>query len=696
MIWMDVDTALSGVPINLVALTDDTDFKTREESATFNQSGLDLVWNFVTSDGAFTQTAVTPTDTAGDYDWVNQGNGDYTIEIPASGGASINNDTEGYGWFSGFATGILPWRGPTIGFRAAALNDALVDGGDNLDVNAVEWLGTAVTTSATTNLPETDAKSISDNAAAADNVQANIGNLDASVAAIPTTAMRGTDSAATATDLLDKLGAVNESAAAGDPSATESVMQYVKQIVNILAGSAGVVTYPAEAAPGNAISLAEVISAIHADVTGLSGSAMRGTDSASTHAASDVDTTLTASHGAGAWTTGAGGSDRLLMIDTTIATLASQTSFTLTAGSADDKAYENCTIVIEDASTSTQKAKGLISAYTGATKTVTLKYDPSVFTMAVTDKVYILAENSLKSTEQNRQLDVTSSGAAGIDWGNVENASTAVDLSATDIQLCDTITTYTSNTVQTGDSFARIGVNGAGLTAIVWNSDWDAEVQSECTDALVAAGLDHLVIASVVGADVADNSIIAYMVSKSATADWDSFVNADDSLQGISDGAAGGGATAAEVWAHSERTLTQSANATVAAVSGSTITILRGDTLSFSLTGLGSITGQTKLWFTVKSDTADADAKAIFQITEADGLIVLNKSVENLTAGNGTITIDDASAGDITVTLGKVETASLVPRDSMSYDVQWANASGQVATLTTGTCNVTADVTRDV
>ncbi len=33
---------------------------------------------------------------------------------------------------------------------------------------------------------------------------------------------------------------------------------------------------------------------------------------------------------------------------------------------------------------------------------------------------------------------------------------------------------------------AEIGVAGAGLTAVPWNSNWDAEVQSECTDALNA------------------------------------------------------------------------------------------------------------------------------------------------------------------------------------------------------------------
>lgn len=125
-IWMDVDVALAEVPVNKVPLMDDTDFKTREISVAYNAAGMDLVWNFVTSAGAFTQTAVTPT-TAGTYDWVNQGKGFYTIEIPASGGASINNDTEGYGWFTGFATGVLPWTGPIIGFRAAAINDSLCD-----------------------------------------------------------------------------------------------------------------------------------------------------------------------------------------------------------------------------------------------------------------------------------------------------------------------------------------------------------------------------------------------------------------------------------------------------------------------------------------------------------------------------------------------------------------------------------------
>lgn len=173
--------------------------------------------------------------------------------------------------------------------------------------------------------------------------------------------------------------------------------------------------------------------------------------------------------GDAAWTTGAGGSDRLLMVDTTIATLSTQTSFTLTAGSSDDDAYNNCTIVIEDVSTSTQKSVGVITDYVGSTKTITLKEAP-VFTIAATDKVYILAENSLKTTVKNRQLDVTANGNAGIDWGNIENPSTAVDLSGTDIQLVDTCTT---NTDMRGTDSAYTGTppTAAAIADAVWDEN---------------------------------------------------------------------------------------------------------------------------------------------------------------------------------------------------------------------------------
>lgn len=107
----------------------------------------------------------------------------------------------------------------------------------------------------------------------------------------------------------------------------------------------------------------------------------------------------------------------------------------------------------------------------------------------------------------------------GTGQGEILTTSGKVD----GVILSDTVTTYTGNTVQTGDSFARIGATGSGLStlatqasvntiddfldteiaaiktvtdaigatgtglsAIPWNAAWDAEVQSEAADALNA------------------------------------------------------------------------------------------------------------------------------------------------------------------------------------------------------------------
>jgi len=126
----------------------------------------------------------------------------------------------------------------------------------------------------------------------------------------------------------------------------------------------------------------------------------------------------------------------------------------------------------------------------------------------------IEARSSLRPTTADRTLDVSTGGEAGLDWANIGSPTTAQNLSATNIDvdqtiasvsgivtanvtqlggvaqsltdlkdfaddgydpvtnkvqgvvLTDTLTTYTGDTPQTGDSFARIGVAGAGLTAI--------------------------------------------------------------------------------------------------------------------------------------------------------------------------------------------------------------------------------------
>lgn len=157
--------------------------------------------------------------------------------------------------------------------------------------------------------------------------------------------------------------------------------------------------------------------------------------------------------------------------------------------------------------------------------------------------------------------------------------------------------------------------------------------------------------------------------------------------------AGAGSLTAAEVWAHTPRTLTQTAAQVAAALAGSVITAHRGDTLSVSLTGLGSIANRDKLWWTVKARDNDTDAEAVIQIEETAGLLRLNGAAG--TAGQGSLVVDDEDAGDVTITLAAAATAALRPWDGYSYDVQQLVGT-VVETLTEESFAVTADQTRSV
>ena len=90
---------------------------------------------------------------------------------------------------------------------------------------------------------------------------------------------------------------------------------------------------------------------------------------------------------------------------------------------------------------------------------------------AVYDAMYGAASaGPLQSTTAARKLDVTATGAAGIDWANVENQGTAVDLSGTDIQLADTVTTLTNLPAITSNWLTAAGINAGALNG---KGDWN-------------------------------------------------------------------------------------------------------------------------------------------------------------------------------------------------------------------------------
>lgn len=185
---------------------------------------------------------------------------------------------------------------------------------------------------------------------------------------------------------------------------------------------------------------------------------------------------------------------------------------------------------------------------------------------------------TLRPTTAGRTLDVESGGCAGVDWGNVANPTTAVDLSATDIQLCDTVTTNTdlvsaadvvnewesqSQADPTGFHVNVKEVNGTAQTAndnsadintlitemgkvpksdgaVSWNATALAAIEAEALDALESVQLDHLL-----GVDtgvVADGDLETYCVAGSvmshllsSSADATLFKASTDSLQAFRD-----------------------------------------------------------------------------------------------------------------------------------------------------------------
>lgn len=141
------------------------------------------------------KTGLSPTDTAYYKDggaWTSLAITDTFSEIGSTGmyALSLTASELNHDWVvikitgTGGAASYVEFRMGAIGIddlvRSATPANALsVDANGRIDIG--KWLGTVVTNGATSGKPEVDAKAISDSTTAADNVQANIGNLDAAV-----------------------------------------------------------------------------------------------------------------------------------------------------------------------------------------------------------------------------------------------------------------------------------------------------------------------------------------------------------------------------------------------------------------------------------------------------------------------------------------------------------------------------------
>jgi hypothetical protein len=121
------------------------------------------------------------------------------------------------------------------------------------------------------------------------------------------------------------------------------------------------------------------------------------------------------------------------------------------------------------------------------------------------------------------------------------------------------------------------------------------------------------------------------------------------------------------------------------------ITMIRGDTLSIQLPAMGTLTGRTKLIFTAKATTNTPDAAALFQITEAGGLVTLLGS--GSVTGTGSLVVANATTGLVNLTLSATATA-LIPATTTPYvwDCEVIGPSG-TRTPISGTLLALPDVT---
>jgi len=224
------------------------------------------------------------------------------------------------------------------------------------------------------------------------------------------TDMRGTDSAA----LASVLGALADAAAAGDPTSADTLMQYVKQLINTLEGTAGIPIFPAAADPANNVSLAEVIRAIRDDVTGIAGAAMRGTDG--------VDT---------ATMRGTDGVDTATMRGTDSAALASVLGTPVGADISADIAAVKADTVIPEKN----------AAFS------------NIYVLMVDDTDHVTPKTGLTLTVQ-RSLDGAAFGAATGSAAEISNGMYQFDATAADMNA-DTITFRFSGT-DADDTFLTI------------------------------------------------------------------------------------------------------------------------------------------------------------------------------------------------------------------------------------------------
>lgn len=160
--------------------------------------------------------------------------------------------------------------------------------------------------------------------------------------------------------------------------------------------------------------------------------------------------------------------------------------------------------VLDATDTDTVGGMIIFCAVSGA---LAVRLECHVYEEAIYDALYAAsAPGYLQSTVAGRTLDVTATGAAGIDWGNVENKTTANVLSGTEIADVNVATirsnAITASAIATGAitsaKFAAGAIDAAAIAAnAIGASELAADAVAEIADAVWDEALSgHLTVGS--------------------------------------------------------------------------------------------------------------------------------------------------------------------------------------------------------
>jgi hypothetical protein len=509
-LWMDVDTNLSEVPVNILPLLDDTDFKSREESVAYNAGGLELIWHFTTTAGATSATVVTPT-TGGAYDWAHQDGGMYTIEIPASGGASINNNAEGFGWFTGVATGVLPWRGPIIGFRAAGLNNALIDDAYSATRGLAGTALPAAAADAAGGLPISDAGGLDLDAqvkTAVNAIKAKTDSLTFTVAGdvdCNVQTWKGSAAADMTGDAYARLGAPAGASVSADVAAVKS-------------DSAAILVDTGTTLPGTLSTMDGKLDTIDNFI-----------DTEVAAILEDTGTTLPATLATieGKIDTADAVADAIKVVTDAIGATGSGLSAVPWNAAWDAEVQSECTDALNayDPPTNAEmEARTLAAASYFDPAADTVAHVTLVDTTTTNTDMVSAAPSAASVADAVWDEAIAGHAGAGSAGAALSSASSAGDPWSTAIPGA-----YGAGTA--GYVLGTQGATGSGLSAVPWNASWDAEVQSECTDALNA--YDPPTKAELDAADDATLAAIAALSIPTATENADALLNRD--MSAVSD-----------------------------------------------------------------------------------------------------------------------------------------------------------------